>query len=132
MTVDVSPAEACSEPWGIYERTSLPEDGATAVPTNVEIRVKYEGEPCAFPGGPQLRPMGGDPTELTTVAGTGTSFDSVGIYRPMAELAPDTTYELLDRAVVPCDGFDDCTLPDFEVFATFTTGSGPDSKKPKK
>lgn len=122
-------ASACSAPGpGIFVRTVDPPDGATGVPTNAEVLVRYKG---TFDLDPQVRiRQPGMPVldaDVKQISGFTLGDDELFIVRPTAALAANTTYEVLDRVTVPCT---DCTLGGFEVVATFTTGTGTDTSPP--
>jgi hypothetical protein len=51
--------------------------------------------------------------------------------RPLEPLRPDTTYDIVDQRVAPCDEFQTlCRLTPAVAFATFTTGSKVDNTPP--
>ncbi len=130
--ISVAPraSDACSGPPPVSARDSLPANGDADVPTNVEIRVAYRGNTEAVDSlALALRPVGGSPVELTPPELVVTDFSRISIQRPVSPLEPNTTYELLDKLQLPCESIV-CNLDEFQVFATFTTGAGPDEVAP--
>lgn len=124
LTVRSGVAHACSPPGdGIYGRTVQPPDGATGVPINAEIRLRYEGRLEIDPQ-IRVRPVGELPIEVEVEAVDYRLF----IARPTGGLEANTTYEVLDRVQVPCDR--ECMSPGFQVVASFTTGDAADVTPP--
>jgi hypothetical protein len=128
--------DACSPPppW-TYRTGLLPQDGATEVPSNVELLFRY------YPGyewyevtptDPILRIAGGSAVELaieTIVQGSWDFAEVMLIARPTAPLEPLQDYEILDRiGDGACAIEGECT--EHVVIGTFRTGGGADETPP--
>jgi hypothetical protein len=136
-----SPAhvDACSlpPPW-TYRVGQLPQDGATHVPTNVQLALHYESGSRSWevePTDPILRLVGGEAVELEVEVIHISPLvipdapKMVVLARPTTPLEPTQTYELLDRigdGACAIDG--ECD--EHVVIATFETGAGPDEIPP--
>jgi hypothetical protein len=131
LVADTHDARACSPPeQGVSSREVLPGDGATGVPRNARITVRYDAYQAEPQGTLSLRAQGGEPVAVTV-----TSPRDRGVtaqLTPTAPLAPSTTYEVLDTLTVPCNQFDltPC-IGEPVVVATFTTGAGLDTSPPQ-
>lgn len=131
-------ARACSPPHqGILAREPWPSDGATSVPTNARIVVRYIGDmtlvssPDAVLGGDlELAPADGPALRTHREVFEIDPMETVVVLR--ADLAPSTSYVVRDRrAQIPCgEPASACRLTEPTVFATFTTGAGPDTAPP--
>lgn len=120
--VACSPFPACP-----YALGTLPRDGATAVPTNVWIRIEATASGRCDASGcdgiaMRLREQGGAEVELDVVIST-LSPSWLHSARPRTPLAPRTTYELLETS-------GPCRAAGEHVLATFTTGDGDDDVAP--
>ncbi len=94
---------ACSPPaqWLVYERAVAPSDGATGVPTNVQVHIAYGANVAAMSpmDHPTLRTSGGDPVAAQVVEWLPHHF----VLTPTIPLAPNTQYLILsDYARLPC------------------------------
>jgi hypothetical protein len=126
-------AHACSPPLPNVSREVFPRAGAAGLSLNTEIRLTYRGNFMADPG-VLVRPAGGQPVaiDLREVALNQDGWGGRGkvvVAKAAADLLPDTTYEILDRVQLGCDG-GDCLRPDPTVVATFVTGSSRDDTAP--
>ena len=127
---DARSAVACSGPWGVQARSVFPPDGAIDVPLNVQPSITYRGDVGSLDTYFHVRPVGGLPVELERES-SGEPQRLVSSARLLSNLDPDTTYEMLDRVMVPCNSWpDECILPGFQVVSTFTTGSSTDDTSP--
>lgn len=138
------PAYACSLAYmGIHQRRSYPPAGSVNVPTNARIVVAYTWINIRAPGlDLALRKSDGSAvaTSVSTISSSILANfppDSRRIRRRIIELQavlePNTVYEVVDRhPSVPCHARDtaDCESVEATVFATFTTGEGPDMTPP--
>src|SRR5262249_19775057 len=127
-----APTYACEPPSPIQDRVILPLDGATNVPTNARVALRY----FAVPDRPEfadveIQPVGWKPIEVTVQRGTTCHpFRFLVCIRPTDPLAANTTFQILTRIpTVPCRQ-EPCTSSTYSVAATFTTGSGPDTVPP--
>jgi hypothetical protein len=128
-------AAACSLPPPLGIRSISPDDGATAVPTNVRPRVVSYGRPWTDEDIAALedlvvRPPGGQPVTAVVQVGR-TAFQP--LWRvieviPDAPLQPDTTYELAGKVRLDCSW--DCVAATYQVYRTFRTGADPDTTPP--
>jgi hypothetical protein len=153
-------AQACSgsPPGNVSSRLVIPADGATSVPTNVQIVVTYLSLSDTHPMADHLalKTAGGASVPVTIsqpVSNTsGYLIQKVFVLVPTAPLQPNTSYSVFsDIATLPCDQNDyrmsgsphpPCTaLPDggmvdggayalSTAISAFTTGSGPDQTSP--
>lgn len=143
--VQPRPASACSpSPLGIHQRSSYPASGAVGVPTNTRIVVTYDWsdnftQPPLAPGlGVTLRKSGG-PAVPASVSTLMTSPSASPRKRHLlidlqVALEANTAYEIVDHhPVIPCYPQSDtiCESAGVTVFATFTTGAGPDTVAPR-
>lgn len=127
---DAREARACSyPPQGLFERTVIPEDGATDVPRNARVLVWYDASYDVPGGAVILRAQGGD--DVATTSSTPPTVGFARLLSPTAPLAPQTTYEIVDSLDVPCptDDVTECYGP-FRVIARFTTGTELDTTPP--
>ncbi|MBI4510757.1 MAG: Ig-like domain-containing protein [Deltaproteobacteria bacterium] len=136
MFIHNSQASACSPPPPIASRWILPQDTATGVPINAEIRIEYSGS--FYEEDPLddivVRRKGGDPVEVTvTTHRHRESFQVVA--KPKAPLEAMTTYEVLARVIeVPCFNWSPdspCFVKEPTVVSSFTTGNDGDLVAPK-
>jgi hypothetical protein len=125
--VDVEPADACSPPPdSIVGRSVVPEDGATGVPTNARVLIQYESGLGPPTSALELRALGGACVAFTEQT-TNAHGAAMRILVPTGDLAPATTYEVLDTLdpqTCP-SGHPDCYGPPM-VIASFTTGDSAD------
>jgi hypothetical protein len=130
ISVPTRRAAACSHGGAYIERTFVqPADGATGVPTNAEIRIGYYSGAFASEAPPEdliLQLPGGAVVQIDVELVELGEFNHFALVaRPRTALSPFTTYELLDRVL------EETSLREtHEVFATFTTGEGPDLVAP--
>jgi hypothetical protein len=142
-----SPARACSaiEP-GIFSRSMFPRGGATGIPTNVRVVVRYGARNYGVPvdaGDPgigtdlELRSRAGVPvavSRITAVSGKSHYLgEEVVVLTPTQPLAPATEYEVVDRRPnIPCGPNRpmSCALGAVTVVGAFTTGAGPSTEAP--
>jgi MYXO-CTERM domain-containing protein len=122
-------ARACTPPPPFGPIGVIPGDGATGVPTNVKVRLRYNGMPYAPEATDVIvRPVGGQAVAATVTSRTGGNFRKSLLIVPEAPLAPNTPYEVAGRIKPSCQT--DCISPTHVVYVTFTTGAGPDTTPP--
>jgi len=124
----------------MLSRLVFPASGAAGFPLNGEIRLTYRGglkdDPSVV-----VRPAGGQPISLELRDGgpdndgVFASYGKVVLAKPLADLLPNTTYEVLDRVVNGCrtdSGADAgaCFLAEPAVVSTFVTGASRDDAPP--
>lgn len=130
----VSPsARACSPAQpGIFSRTVWP-GGTQSIPTNSRLVITYGAISNAIP----VPTFGGDVLLLDS-AGSAVSITvhvdgNEVVVLPDGGLLPNNAYQLADQRTVPCNATTagGCALTAAPaVFASFTTGPGPDSAAP--
>lgn len=139
------PAHACSVHLIADRPAVMPADGTKAVPTNTQIRLHYfpvfSPETQEVLRAPVVRPVGGVPIAIDTevIVEIGSPIfdprlwspwqETWIVVRPTQPLAPNTTYEILDRFESSCERHP-CIRESYAVVATFTTGGGPDEHPP--
>jgi uncharacterized protein (TIGR03382 family) len=139
LAATASPALPCSAPAGWATAVPFPADGATEVPTNARLAAIYvwsvfysvESEP-GFAEHLALRDASGAEVAVERKRSS-RGEDTIETLVPVAPLAPDATYQLVDHLgeASTCMGSEAGCLDDEPtVIATFTTGSGPDVTAP--
>lgn len=135
------PADACSPvPPGVHQRDTLPLLGASEVPINARITVRYLSKQVTLPATLALLDEAGTevPVDVVTIAeGAGQTVSrgafTIVVLTPRQALAVDTRYSLVDRlrleSECPATGGAPCTGDPVEI-TYFTTSLGPDTTPP--
>lgn len=145
LSIPARPAHACNIILKARRSAVVPHDGMQDVPTNTQIRIKYfpifTNDLLEILRNPIVRPAGGEAIEATieVVLESGAPVSDLQhwspweetwiIVQPREELAPNTTYEILDRFESSCH-HRRCISENHAVVASFTTGAGPDQQAP--
>lgn len=145
LSIPAKPAQACNILLKARRSAVIPRDGMQDVPTNAQIRIKYfpifTNDLLEVLRNPIIRPKGGESIEATieVVLESGAPVSDLQhwspweetwiIVQPREELAPNTTYEILDRFESSCH-HRQCIRENHAVVASFTTGDGPDEHPP--
>jgi uncharacterized protein (TIGR03382 family) len=127
------PADACTPlPAGVHQRDPLPLVGASEVPINARVTVRYLSKQVALPATLALRDEAG-----ADVAVDVTTIDegdvTIVVLTPRQALAVDSRYSLVDRlrleSECPATGDAPCTGDPVEI-TYFTTGLDADTTPP--
>ncbi len=130
-------SQACSPPTpGLHGRSTWPLSGATDVPTNARILVRYDGDRSGNGNGSdiELRRRGGGALKATITLQPGFPTPLrrgfLFLIVPETPLLPAMVYEVWDRQQLGCDAGPCGPAPAPQAFASFTTGAEPDVTRP--